>query len=94
MIRSTCAYRRVGADPIQATSVVDQLTDREKEVFLLLGTGLGNRRLATELHISERTVKAHISRIVDKLGHETRLQSAVLAVLVHDTLCVDTDCAC
>ena len=67
---------------------------REKEVFLLVGTGLGNRQLANELRITERTVKAHIARIVEKLGHQTRLQTAVMAVLVHDTLCVDMDCAC
>ncbi|MFJ2610227.1 LuxR C-terminal-related transcriptional regulator [Streptomyces sp. NPDC091279] len=73
---------------------LDQLTDREKEVFLLLGTGLGNRRLANELRISERTVKAHIARIIEKLGHQTRLQTAVLAVLAHGALCVDADCTC
>ncbi|MEU6366454.1 helix-turn-helix transcriptional regulator [Streptomyces sp. NPDC046931] len=94
MTTLTCAYRRLGAEPVHGSVRVDQLTDREKEVFLLLGTGLGNRRLASELRISERTVKAHIARIIEKLGHQTRLQTAVLAVLVHDALCVDTDCAC
>jgi DNA-binding CsgD family transcriptional regulator len=73
---------------------LDRLTEREKEVLLLLGTGLGNRQLAQELRIAERTVKAHIARIVDKLGQQTRLQAAVLSVLVHHELCADTHCAC
>jgi DNA-binding NarL/FixJ family response regulator len=93
MATSTCAYRRVDVDPVQGIARVDHLTDREKEVFLLLGTGLGNRQLANELRIAERTVKAHIARIVEKLGHQTRLQTAVTAVLLHDVLCVATDCA-
>jgi DNA-binding NarL/FixJ family response regulator len=94
MTTSTCVHQRVSADPVQAIARVDHLTDREKEVFLLLGTGLGNRQLAKELRIAERTVKAHIARIVEKLGYQTRLQTAVLAVLVHDMLCADTSCAC
>lgn len=92
--RSTCAYRRTGADPVRGIFGLDRLTEREKEVLLLLGTGLGNRQLARELCIAERTVKAHIARIVDKLGQQTRLQAAVLSVLVHPTLCTDTHCAC
>ncbi|WP_328538571.1 helix-turn-helix transcriptional regulator [Streptomyces sp. NBC_00344] len=89
----TCAYRRTGNDPIQGIDSVHRLTGREREVLLLLGTGLGNRQLARELRIAERTVKAHIARIVEKLGQQTRLQAAVLAVLAHDVLCVDADCA-
>ena len=73
---------------------LDRLTEREKEVLLLLGTGLGNRQLAQELRIAERTVKAHIARIMDKLGQQTRLQAAVLSVLIHHTLCTDTHCTC
>jgi DNA-binding NarL/FixJ family response regulator len=88
-----CAYRRTGTEPIQGIASVCRLTGREKEVLLLLGTGLGNRQLARELGIAERTVKAHIARIVEKLGQQTRLQAAVLAVLAHDALCVDADCA-
>lgn len=92
MVTSACAYRRIAVDPVQGRARVHDLTDREKEVFLLLGTGLGNRQLARELRIAERTVKAHIARIVEKLGLQNRLQTAVLAVLVHDVLCAATDC--
>ncbi|MFJ3713757.1 LuxR C-terminal-related transcriptional regulator [Streptomyces sp. NBC_01267] len=43
--------------------------------------GAGNRDPTRELGIAERTVKAHIARIVEKLEQQTRLQVAVLAVL-------------
>ncbi|MER6193973.1 helix-turn-helix transcriptional regulator [Streptomyces cyaneofuscatus] len=91
---AACAYRRTGIAPVRGTGKLEELTGREKEVLLLLGTGLGNRQLARELGIAERTVKAHIARIVQKLGQETRLQAAVLSVLSHNVLCVDPGCPC
>jgi DNA-binding NarL/FixJ family response regulator len=71
---------------------LEHLTDREKEVLLLLGTGLGNRELARELGIAERTVKAHIANIVGKIGQETRTQAAIVSALAHDALCSDPSC--
>ncbi|MEU8933229.1 helix-turn-helix transcriptional regulator [Streptomyces sp. NPDC048409] len=68
------------------------LTEREKEVLLHLGTGAGNRELAGELGIAERTVKAHIQRIVMKLDQNSRLEAAVLSVLAHHLLCSDPHC--
>ncbi|WP_234384666.1 response regulator transcription factor [Streptomyces sp. MMG1121] len=68
------------------------LTAREKEVLLHLGTGAGNRELAGKLGIAERTVKAHIQRIVMKLDQSTRLEAAVLSVLAHNLLCADPEC--
>ncbi|MEW1759372.1 helix-turn-helix transcriptional regulator [Streptomyces cyaneofuscatus] len=91
---SACAYRRTGIAPVTGIGRLKQLTGREKEVLLLLGTGLGNRQLARELGIAERTVKAHVARIVEKLGQETRLQAAVLSVLFHGVLCADPHCSC
>ena len=91
---SSCAYRRMGADPVRGLWKLKRLTDREKEVLLLVGTGVGNRELARELGIAERTVKAHIARIVEKLGQQTRLQVAMLGVLAHGKLCADPRCAC
>jgi DNA-binding NarL/FixJ family response regulator len=89
-----------GVDPVRGIFGLDRLTEREKEVLLLLGmgmgtgTGLGKPATGGELRIAERTVRAHIARIVDKLGQRTRLQAAVLSVLVHHALCTDTHCAC
>ncbi|MCQ0022459.1 helix-turn-helix transcriptional regulator [Streptomyces somaliensis DSM 40738] len=90
---AACAYRRTGTVPVYGTDRFDALTEREREVLLLLGTGLGNRRLASELGIAERTVKAHITRIAEKLGQETRLQVSVLSALSHGGLCADPACA-
>lgn len=89
---TACAYRRTGSEPVQGLWKLKTLTDREREVLLLVGTGVGNRELARKLGIAERTVKAHIARIVEKLGQQTRLQVAVLAVLAHETLCADPRC--
>ncbi|UXY25133.1 LuxR C-terminal-related transcriptional regulator [Streptomyces sp. HUAS TT20] len=71
---------------------LESLTEREREVLLLLGTGLGNRELARELGIAERTVKAHIANIVDKTEQQTRTQAAIVAALAHDQLCSDSAC--
>lgn len=48
------------------------LTRREQEVISLVGTGCRNKEIASRLHISEATVKAHLSRIFNKLGVTTR----------------------
>jgi Response regulator containing a CheY-like receiver domain and an HTH DNA-binding domain len=66
---------------------ITNLTNREREVLSLLGTGLPNRRIARTLRISERTVKAHVHSIQDKLGVESRLQAALLAIFNHEELC-------
>ncbi|MET9535343.1 helix-turn-helix transcriptional regulator [Streptomyces sp. NPDC006649] len=89
---TTCPYRRIGEDPAHGAWRLETLTGREKEVLLLLGSGIGNRELAKELGIAERTAKAHIARIVEKLGQQTRLQAAVLSVISHDLLCADPYC--
>ncbi|MFP3988437.1 helix-turn-helix transcriptional regulator [Streptomyces sp. E11-3] len=91
-VEATCPRQRLGSDPRFGAWRLESLTEREKEVLLLLGTGLGNRELARELGIAERTVKAHIASIVAKTGQETRTQAAIVSALAHDTLCVDPSC--
>jgi DNA-binding NarL/FixJ family response regulator len=56
------------------------LTPRELEVLALLCRGLANKRIALELGLSEKTVKAHIGHIFAKLGVTDRTQAALLAV--------------
>ncbi|MEV0321266.1 LuxR C-terminal-related transcriptional regulator [Streptomyces sp. NPDC050658] len=68
---------------------VHDLTCREKEVLLLLGAGLPNPALARQLGIAERTVKAHVARIIGKLGLRTRLDAVVIAIVHHGLLCPD-----
>ncbi len=50
----------------------ERLTRREREVALLVGRGLTNRRIASELSISERTVHSHLRNIFKKLGLRSR----------------------
>ena len=89
---TACAYWRTGSNPERGTWRLDALTVRERQVLLLLGTGVGNRELARELGIAERTVKAHVANIVDKTGQQTRTQAAIVAALAHDALCSESAC--
>jgi DNA-binding NarL/FixJ family response regulator len=60
--------------------VTDPLTPREREVLGLLGRGMANKVIARELSLSEKTVKAHVSSILAKLGVTDRTQAALYAV--------------
>ncbi|WP_437114356.1 response regulator transcription factor [Streptomyces cyaneofuscatus] len=51
------------------------LTDRERQVLLLLGRGMNNRDLAKALRIAERTVKAHTARVLGKLRLPSRMEA-------------------
>ncbi|TWS20113.1 response regulator transcription factor [Tsukamurella asaccharolytica] len=55
------------------------LTDRERDVLAGLGEGLSNQQIARRLDIGEATVKTHVSRVLMKLGVQSRVQAAVVA---------------
>ncbi|MEV8517850.1 response regulator transcription factor [Dactylosporangium sp. NPDC051484] len=55
------------------------LTDRERDVLTLIGDGSSNADVAKALLVSEGTAKAHVSRILTKLGCTNRVQAAILA---------------
>lgn len=62
-----------------------QLTPRELEVVQLIGRGYNNREIAEELFITERTVKNHVSSILNRLNLRDRTQVALLATKHHIT---------
>lgn len=60
----------------------DTLTQREKEIAVLVSQGFTNNDIAEKLYISERTVKAHLGTIFSKTGTQNRLQLALLVLNV------------
>jgi DNA-binding NarL/FixJ family response regulator len=63
----------------QALQRIGELSDREREVLQLLGTGDSNADLAKRLFVSEATVKTYVSRLLTKLDLANRTQAAILA---------------
>jgi len=63
-----------------ATLLTQKLTDREIGVLQLLAKGMNNREIANQLHLSEGTVRNHVSAILEKLGVSDRTQAAVIAI--------------
>ena len=59
---------------------VEPLTERELEVLALVGRGRSNKEIATDLGITERTARTHVSNILGKLGLSSRTQAALYAV--------------
>ncbi len=64
----------------QSTGWAHKLTEREREVAKIVASGASNKEVARALNITERTVKAHLTAILEKLAVRDRLQ---LALIVH-----------
>jgi DNA-binding NarL/FixJ family response regulator len=83
--RKVLAHVTDPGEPTRQTRAKDQLSqlsEREREVAVALGQGKSNAEISADLFMSVATVKAHVSRVLTKLGLNNRVQ---VALLVHDS---------
>ena len=79
------AEKFVDGRPKTGGSVIESLSDRELEVFQLLGRGYSTRQIADELHVSFKTVQAFCARIKEKLALSSATELLREAVRWHDS---------
>ena len=72
--------QRMRGQEVAGRGLAEPLTDREKDVLRLLGQGMSNKEIGTELFITERTARTYVSNILGKLGLASRTQAALYAV--------------
>jgi DNA-binding NarL/FixJ family response regulator len=60
-------------------AVIDEITEREREVLTLIGLGLSNAEIADRLRVSLSTAKTHVGRLLMKLGARDRAQLVIAA---------------
>ena len=65
--------------PAPQSREIDGITEREREVLTLVGRGMSNSEIAAHLYISTATAKAHVARLLAKLGARDRVQLVITA---------------
>lgn len=76
-IQAVAAHNQ-GAASEDSAKLLQSLTEREREIALLVARGLSNKAIGEQLNVAERTVKAHLSSIFAKTGAQSRLKLALL----------------
>jgi len=78
-IQPEIASRALRAALHPADGFIEPLSDREREVLVMLAQGIANKEIADKLHIAEGTVKNHVSNILGKLQAQNRTHAADIA---------------
>lgn len=63
-------------------SIIETLTEREREILNMLAQGLSNKIIATKLYLSVRTVEGHLANIYSRLGVHSRTEAMLIAVKI------------
>jgi len=79
-VQFSSADARLLVRELQQPTQPEHLTERELQVLQMISEGLANKEIAWKLHISEKTVKTHVSTILDKFGLQSRTQAALHAL--------------
>ncbi|MEU7404746.1 response regulator transcription factor, partial [Streptomyces sp. NPDC044948] len=77
--RLIAAFARGASFAPEITRALDSLTNREREILVLVATGLSNAEIGARLEVAVGTVKVHVSSVLNKLGLRDRVQATIFA---------------
>lgn len=79
-LRGAGAETATTSPPRAPDPLLERLSDRERVILAYLAKGAANKEIARRLHISEHTVRTHVTNVLSKLGFTNRVQAAAFAV--------------
>jgi DNA-binding NarL/FixJ family response regulator len=79
LIEVAAPHLGVRRNPAPTDEAFQDLTAREREIFILIGRGETNGEIASRLYLSESTVKAHVGRVLAKLDLRNRVEAVIRA---------------